>query len=144
MTFPGCGVGGGPTPAPLADLWAFDSLAGTWAEIVQGLPAPGPLGVPAGVVVGAAFYVYGGADQDSGFPELWRWTSPPAAPLPPPPQCTSSGSPPATVVALAVSNALTLAVLVGGVVWWCWQRRLKAGGAAATDPGLIGAAYYAA
>lgn len=103
MTFPGCGAGGGPTPAPLADLWAFDSLAGTWAEITQGQPAPGPLGVPAGVVVGAAYYVYGGADQDSGFPELWRWTPPPAAPLPPPPQCADGGgSPPVTVVALAV------------------------------------------
>lgn len=146
MTFPGCGAGGGPTPSALADLWSFDVLAGAWTEVAQGQPAPGPLGVPAGIVVGASFYVYGGAAEDSGFPELWRWRLPPFAPPPPPPQCAASGPAPATVVALAVSNALTLAALLGGGAWWWWRaqrgKRAAAAGGAPADPAAIGAAYY--
>ena len=94
---------GGVTAAgPVNDLWAYNLVTLTWAQVAQSGSIPPSLGAPAGLFIGRWLYVYSGSNTNNG---LWRWTSSTGGP---PPQAASSTISTAGLTAAAVISILLL------------------------------------
>jgi len=131
------GAYGGPTPAPrcfhaagatgdqlyvyggltangfVNDLWAYNLVSQTWAQVTQTSPWPSNYNRGAGVMIARAFYVYA---WDGKYNSLWRWFPVASSGANTSPAAASDAPHPGTVAGLVIAALLGVANLVFVVI----------------------------
>jgi len=109
--------GGTTSTGGVSELWVYNILTQSWAQISPSFPAPdtsgSDVGYGVGLVLGRHLYRFAQnvdkfGEPVSGSGELWRW-----APVAISPPSSSPCASPASVTSTGLTAAVTLALLVG-------------------------------